>query len=148
MFSPGQNQRDYSFTVWYFIVTIAYIVLGAFEDISKYFIWLKPIPVLLLILKLHTVRHTHQVVRLFEYGLFFGMVGDIFLEISGSKWYFNIGVAAFFIGHVCYISAYLKSVDLNKFKACKRKSLILAIVYALILAGAMMTNLHYIWKNI
>lgn len=53
-------KRDYLFNIWYFVVVIAYIVIGAFPDVRKYFIWLKPLPVLLLILQIHKVRQTHR----------------------------------------------------------------------------------------
>jgi len=76
------------------------------------------------------------------------MIGDIFLEISGSKYYFNIGVASFFIGHIFYISAFLGSVKLLQTQTSTRSSLFFTIIYAVIIAGAMMTSMHYIWKNV
>lgn len=81
---PTSKKRDCLFNLWYVIVVVAYMVLGAFDDVRKYFIWLKPLPVLLLILQVHSFRSFDKVVKFIEFGLLFGMIGDIFLEITGS----------------------------------------------------------------
>lgn len=60
-------------------MAIAYIVLGDYDDVRKYFIWLKPLPVLLLTLQLHAFKDVNRSVLFIELGLAFGMIGDIFL---------------------------------------------------------------------
>lgn len=70
------------------------------------------------------------------------------LEISGSKTYFYIGVATFLLGHLCYIIAFHSAVNLLQTQTSTRSSVFFAVIYGVLIAGAMMTNLHYIWKNI
>jgi uncharacterized membrane protein YhhN len=142
------EKRDHSFTLWYFIAVIAYLLLDVAPDVKKYFIWLKPIPVLLLVMTLQTTGSSCKPVMLVKYGLFFGMIGDILLEISGSKLYFQIGVAAFLIGHIFYILAFLKATNLIETKVKFSSTIIITVLYFLGAAGATMTNLHYIWKEI
>lgn len=101
-----------------------------------------------MILKLHSVRESNKSVRFIETGLFFGMIGDILLEISGPKTYFYIGVASFLLGHLSYIVAFLSAVKLLQTQTSTRSSVFFAIIYGILIAGAMMTNLHYIWKNV
>lgn len=141
-------KQDCSFNVWYVITVVAFMILSNIDEVNKYFIWIKPLPVLLLILKLHSVRSANKSVFFIEIGLSFGMIGDILLEISGSKTYFYIGVAAFLLGHFCYIIAFLNAVKLLQTQTSTRSSVFFAVVYAVIIAGALMTNLHYIWKNV
>jgi len=76
------------------------------------------------------------------------MIGDILLEIKGSKTYFHIGVASFLLGHLSYIIAFLSAVKLLQTQTSTRSSVFFAVVYAILIAGGLMTNLHYIWKNI
>lgn len=141
-------KQDCSFNVWYVITVIAYIILSNIDEVSKYFIWIKPLPVLLMILKLHSVREANKSVRFIETGLFFGMIGDILLEISGPKTYFYIGVASFLLGHLSYIVAFLSAVKLLQTQTSTRSSIFFAMIYGILIVGAMMTNLHYIWKNV
>jgi len=141
-------KRDHSFTLWYFLTVIGFMVLDLFPDVKKYFIWLKPIPVLLLVLQLHSLRRNHHVIFIIEAALFFAMVGDVLLEISGSKYYFQLGVIAFFIGHLFYIVAYFKSASLIKQKSRSSYNFIITLIYFILAVAAMMTNLHFIFKNL
>lgn len=142
------QKKDHSFTAWYFLVVITYVVLEGFTDVRKYFIWLKPIPVLLLIMIMHTVKGLHTATDLIRYGFLFGMIGDISLEISGSRVYFLIGVGSFFIGHCFLITAFYKSSSLVKHQTNIKSALVWTFIYFLLIAGGVITNLHYVLNKI
>lgn len=129
-------------------MAIAYIVLGGYDDVRKYFIWLKPLPVLLLVLQLHAFKNVNKTVLLIELGLVFGMIGDIFLELQGSDIYFDAGVVSFFIGHLCYIYAFVYAVNLLQTQTSTRSSLFFSFIYAAIILAGLGTNLYFIWEYI
>ncbi len=76
------------------------------------------------------------------------MIGDILIEINGPETYFYIGTSAFFLGHICYSVAFFSTVQLLQVQTSTRSSVFFTVVYAVIIAGGMMTNLHYIFKYI
>jgi uncharacterized membrane protein YhhN len=63
-------------------------------------------------MKLQTINYIHLSIKLTQYALFFGLIGDILLEIKGSEYYFQIGVVAFFIGHCFYIFGFSKAISI------------------------------------
>lgn len=148
MIINNPTKQDCSFNVWYVITVVAYMVLTNIDQLAKYFIWLKPLPVLLMVLKIHSVREANRSVRLIEAGLFFGMIGDILLEISGPKTYFYIGVGTFFVGHLSYIVAFISAVQFLQTQTSTRSSVFFAGVYAAIVACGVIANLYFIWDNI
>ncbi len=76
------------------------------------------------------------------------MVGDILLEISGSKYYFDIGVIAFWIGHLFYIAGYILALKMIRTQASNGITIVSTVLYFILIAGASMTNLHFIFKNL
>jgi uncharacterized membrane protein YhhN len=139
-------KRDCLFNVWYFIIAIAYIVLGGYDDVRKYMIWLKPLPVLLLVLQLHAFKSVNRSVLFVELGLGFGMVGDIFLEINGPDIYFELGTIAFFLGHLCYSYAFIYATQLIQTQTSTRSSLFFSAFYAAIIFAGLGTNISFLWE--
>jgi uncharacterized membrane protein YhhN len=120
-------------------------VLGGYDDVRKYFIWLKPLPVLLLALQLNAFKSVNRSVLFIELGLGFGMIGDIFLELTGSDIYFDAGVVSFFLGHICYIYGFLYAVKLLQTQTSTRSSLFFSLIYGAIIFGGVGTNMYFIW---
>ncbi len=65
-------------------------------------------------MKLQTIKYIHSSIKIIQYGLCFGLIGDVLLEIKGDAvdYYFQIGVAAFFSGHCCYILGFSKAISI------------------------------------
>ena len=98
-------------------------------------------------MKLHTISHKHIFINIVKIALFFGMIGDILLEIKGSEYYFQIGVGMFMIGHILNIGGYSKAFKLiSKSNQNNNKlTILLTAIYFIFLSGATMTNLHFVY---
>ena len=63
-----------------------------------------------LILNSTLVNQTKWALGLLIIGLLLGMIGDIVLDLkviyNNDNWYLNTGMGAFFLGHLCYITAF------------------------------------------
>ncbi len=120
-------------------------MLGGYDDVRKYFIWLKPLPVLLLALQLHSFKSANRSVLFIELGLGFGIIGDIFLELTGSDIYFDAGVVSYFLGHLCYIYGFRYAVKLLQTQSSTRSSLFFSLIYGAIILAGEGTDMYFIW---
>ena len=92
--------------------------------------WTKPAPMVLLLITVWVLLGgtIYFPMWIFILGLFFGLVGDIFLMVPGRKW-FVLGLISFLIGHLLYIFGFnLGSIDVNTLKSI----LMLLPVFALV----------------
>jgi len=142
------KKEDYSFTIWYFITVAAYLVLSEFS-FGKYFIWLKPLPVLFMLMHVHSVTEKHRSdLKFIQAGLLFGAIGDILLEIKGDDIYFLIGAGSFFIGHVCYIMGFSKGASrLMEIASVKGRNPLIWI-YIIIIFGVSSYNIYDCWEQL
>lgn len=70
----------------------------------------KGLPIALLVVRVLVARRAQA--RLVAAGLFFGLLGDVCLELErlhGARLHFELGIAAFLLGHAIYIAAILRA---------------------------------------
>lgn len=58
------------------------------------------------------ITQTSEVEPLVIIALVAGLIGDIFLMLKGKETYFILGAISFLVGHIFYILAFLKRVDM------------------------------------
>ncbi|MCD6476090.1 MAG: lysoplasmalogenase [Anaerolineaceae bacterium] len=81
--------------------------------------WSKPAPMLLLLITVWVLLGgtIYFPMWIFLLGLFFGLLGDVFLLFPGRKW-FLLGLVSFLIGHLLYILGFnLGSLEVNTLKS-------------------------------
>ena len=88
---------------FYILVVVFFEIIG--EGFRIYYLqMLKPLPVMLMIYYIHSKNspRDHLMPRFIEVGLFFSLVGDVFL-MSNEDSSFIIGTVFFMVAHLVYI---------------------------------------------
>ena len=93
-----------------FLIVLTFNLIGHQRDNRLMKGITKPILVPILIILYTTKASTID--SLVVIALVAGLLGDIFLMLSGKEIYFVVGTGAFLIGHVFYIIAFFKRVDM------------------------------------
>ena len=78
-----------------------YVILKKDPELRN---WSKPAPIILLLITVWILvgGEVRFPLGIFMSGLFFGLLGDIFLQLKSERW-FLFGLGAFLIGHLLYI---------------------------------------------
>lgn len=93
-----------------FLIVLAFNVVGHQRDNRLMRGITKPLLVPILII-LYTTK-VPQVEAFAVIALVAGLIGDLFLMITGKELYFVLGAASFLVGHIFYILAFCSRVDM------------------------------------
>jgi uncharacterized membrane protein YhhN len=100
---------------YYLVLDILYLIFSGLyiwgdQDIGNNFLkYVKPIPLWLMIAQLWSLRAVNSGIYVVIWGIAFGSLGDILLligsQVSGP--FFELGAAAFLVGHVLDVIAFI-----------------------------------------
>jgi len=119
----------------FFFICLFFLHLGSiYADLSWLRIATKPLICSSLLMSLVLFKKLNsKYQRLIAVGLFFGLLGDVFLMLADQ---FMLGLLSFLLGHLCYIIAFLKQ---------KTKINLLKEIPALLLLGLLIAFSYYFY---
>ncbi len=141
-------QKHLKFNFAFAIVFISQLLLEIYPDaveliLSDFHYAIKPL--ITIFLMIYLASHTKfkgRFTKRIGVGLFFGLIGDVllmFLDIEPS--FFIFGLAAFLIGHLCYISAFF--IDYRNLPKVNKKILL----FSVLIFGAFCIGFYWYLKN-
>lgn len=109
------------FTLIFFTILITAIIVQVLNCGIFYKLFTKSAITLSLLFYIYQLNKTSSIQKSYLiFGLLFSMLGDIFLVFTNTKGYFFLaGLAAFFLAHLMYISAFLKKEYISGMRTAK-----------------------------
>ncbi len=133
--------------ILYLVLSILNIIASAIDHSVLIYITK---PLLMLVLIGYFLKQAHQPTSTFKKiivaALFFSWLGDTFLMFVENppfiEWFFLIGLGAFLIAHLCYISAFLK-IPSQETSFLKKQPWWIAVFL-----GFLLLNIYTLWSGI
>lgn len=140
-------QKHLKFNFAFAIVFTSQLLLEIYPDaveliVSDFHYAIKPL--ITIFLMIYLTSHTKlrgRFAKRIGVGLFFGLLGDtllMFLDVEPS--FFILGLAAFLIGHLCYISAFF--IDYRNLKVDKK-----VMLFSILIFGAFCIGFYFYFKD-
>lgn len=135
MMKNKQIKSNNNLIIHFFFLCLFFLHLASiYKDWASIQMLTKPLICLSLLISLATSKNLNtNYQKLIAIGLFFGLLGDVFLMF---KDLFILGLIAFLLGHVCYILAFLIQ---------KSKNSILKDIPSIILLVLLLTYSYYFY---
>ena len=144
------NMNQNRFPYWYFAVSVVFVILDTLE-----YQWISLVVKAFIISSLMGYYHMHTrgkynlFSRLIMAGLFFSLAGDLILQVAGhpgglnisADLFFMIGLIAFLVTHILYISAFIIPKGKNTLFSSRFYLILMILIYGVTMSIILYSHL-------